>query len=1289
MKYYDISKGELVDPDTQTLGEKFSIAGMDRDLNIQTAGLAEEYYGPQKLDWMENYPDLEWEEYLRYKSSGSFNQGGRVGFDIGGDVKKITSLRKKGWTADQIANEFGKSRSWVERFVNKHNLPEQKKRLGGKPKGFTGVPIERGNQWLINYSRADLAKDLKAGKTLNEIAENLYAKNKFQYDQLPLRTHTYKTSIYKQTPVAHILEALSKQIKTTGSLEGYNPTKLKENKVLRKLADQNQAKYDRTVKNIKTDIKNFIATKGAEYKKLYQTDKLTRKKFYDDIINMVEKKYPKFVKVSEGARYAGIAKGEKIIPIFHEAKGGQYGHKLAITEQIDKAIGNISTRKNLNPFRRIETLKKLLPLAQEQGLIDKTYTNKDGKKVKITPANYQYYVNKTLRDPLFEIFGKKIFWSPEHMGGVARAGLIDDAKALAHVTPMESGALNRLKGNRLDKVLTGILRNAVHKIDDGAFVRKQLAKANKLSKEAFDKYGVRQATYSYDAKNKKINTKYPNIKLSDSLLAKTKAAIHNFIANGSMKKPVFKQLPEKLQQGIRLINQGKNANTVLSSHLDDVIPNWKTSKGITLNNFAGAVDLDLLPPSVRNVVGKSVGALSKTLGALGGVALPFDMAISFATPASYGLGKKDVAAEGTKQVIENFLNIPRMVEDVFHVAGEGTWKDFGSKEKHITPEFEFARKSTMEKIKNTPIEELEANIDNLSLSEGYLKDKIGIVPEDLKVIDVETKNALKNQIRTLKFNLDEEGIEEEGIEEEGIEEDNWFMDRIVPKKEYDFSDGGRVNLQTGTMDFPLTNAMNNNQEEEETDIHNIIADIYDVNDDTYVREEDGPIKHYGRGDKNIAPLKYLLEGMEINEARAKVLAEEGRQKEKYREEGWNVDTWGKGGAEEFGSHLYSMFHPSGMKLGVMGALSGVARGVEWVPGQASQLFRKLVLQQKNEPWLYHLDDPERHKIFGLSKVSQFMRKLKTVAENEAKKEGLSPAAKRFGQVTELGAEIATPIVPPLKYYNHIKNHFKTTKDAQVIGDKITEQLEHKGFTRRDFLATMGTVGFLGALKVFGLDKVFKMTPVAKGNGFIKPLVGTTSKMPEWFPAFIAKLEKEGRFLYEGDGMFSFKAGDDLKGIDVIKEGDNYTVMGVNDYDQAWHVTYEHPHWIEVAQGEKAKFFKGDFSVNEARPRMVGPDDVDVDFDVIDSVDDILGGNGKLMEEYTTGTVKNVDKHGLTPGERQVNWAEGRADQAMEEAKLLDDTEPEFATGGRVSAQPPKSGPNSGGLPYLLNNVRNT
>jgi hypothetical protein len=47
-----------------------------------------EYYGTQKLDWLENYPDLSFEEYLRFKSSGSFAAGGRVGFRAGGAVWK-------------------------------------------------------------------------------------------------------------------------------------------------------------------------------------------------------------------------------------------------------------------------------------------------------------------------------------------------------------------------------------------------------------------------------------------------------------------------------------------------------------------------------------------------------------------------------------------------------------------------------------------------------------------------------------------------------------------------------------------------------------------------------------------------------------------------------------------------------------------------------------------------------------------------------------------------------------------------------------------------------------------------------------------------------------------------------------------------------------------------------------------------------------------------------------------------------------------------------------------------
>ena len=68
MKYYDISKGELVDPDTPTLGEKFSIAGMDRDLNIKTASLpygTQGTYGAPEETSMPNIQDLIREEGIQ------------------------------------------------------------------------------------------------------------------------------------------------------------------------------------------------------------------------------------------------------------------------------------------------------------------------------------------------------------------------------------------------------------------------------------------------------------------------------------------------------------------------------------------------------------------------------------------------------------------------------------------------------------------------------------------------------------------------------------------------------------------------------------------------------------------------------------------------------------------------------------------------------------------------------------------------------------------------------------------------------------------------------------------------------------------------------------------------------------------------------------------------------------------------------------------------------------------------------------------------------------------------
>ena len=77
--YYDDNKMFEVDVDRDGVNLMFK-------KKFAGGGLAEEYYGKDKLDWMENYSDqMTFEEYLRYKRSGSFANGGRIGFANGGD----------------------------------------------------------------------------------------------------------------------------------------------------------------------------------------------------------------------------------------------------------------------------------------------------------------------------------------------------------------------------------------------------------------------------------------------------------------------------------------------------------------------------------------------------------------------------------------------------------------------------------------------------------------------------------------------------------------------------------------------------------------------------------------------------------------------------------------------------------------------------------------------------------------------------------------------------------------------------------------------------------------------------------------------------------------------------------------------------------------------------------------------------------------------------------------------------------------------------------------------------
>ena len=236
------------------------------------------------------------------------------------------------------------------------------------------------------------------------------------------------------------------------------------------------------------------------------------------------------------------------------------------------------------------------------------------------------------------------------------------------------------------------------------------------------------------------------------------------------------------------------------------------------------------------------------------------------------------------------------------------------------------------------------------------------------------------------------------------------------------------------------------------------------------------------------------------------------------------------------------------------------------------------------------------------------------------------------------------------------------------------------------------------------------TPVTK-------LEGTTTEMPEWFPSFINKFREEGKAtnvfkqkkvevtkaeydkaIAEGKGenyytdvartpeykannpdhmdyfklentderIYTTYTNDKVPGVRVDDMDGNVDVMFENEYSQPVSLNYTAPgkrgpetgRVDEFVQGE-AKMEtkpKGEFVANDVEVYATDPDGGSESVDVIaNTVDDMLEGTTRQMEEYATGK-----KTKMSSGEFRVGQAEARAEQAAEEAAEAAD---DFASGG--------------------------
>jgi len=144
-------------------------------------GLSEEYYGKDQLDWMKNFKDqMTFEEYLRYKRSGSFASGGRVALYKGGDpelqklyqelVKKQPkrSIKQIGWNQTKLTNlknyldssgttldDYLKRNAQDKNKINKGELTGQ-----GRGKNQKDVPsVKAFKKWLAKQDPKTLKAD--------------------------------------------------------------------------------------------------------------------------------------------------------------------------------------------------------------------------------------------------------------------------------------------------------------------------------------------------------------------------------------------------------------------------------------------------------------------------------------------------------------------------------------------------------------------------------------------------------------------------------------------------------------------------------------------------------------------------------------------------------------------------------------------------------------------------------------------------------------------------------------------------------------------------------------------------------------------------------------------------------------------------------------------------------------------------------------------------------------------------------------------------------------------------
>ena len=147
------------------------------------------------------------------------------------------------------------------------------------------VKLFKGGMLADIYSREEFISDIKKGKTLRQIAQDLVDNNKAHFDKFPIRQYDDRGYTRTLDRVTQVINSLEGNISTNLN-KGKLPSKFEENKKLQKILEKTKLKNKKQSKNALTDVKNFINKNKNKYSKLINKGETgVPYKFQEDILD--------------------------------------------------------------------------------------------------------------------------------------------------------------------------------------------------------------------------------------------------------------------------------------------------------------------------------------------------------------------------------------------------------------------------------------------------------------------------------------------------------------------------------------------------------------------------------------------------------------------------------------------------------------------------------------------------------------------------------------------------------------------------------------------------------------------------------------------------------------------------------------------------------------------------------------------------------------------------------------------------------------------------------------------